>query len=61
MPFAEAHSTALRDLQLSCDTLDIYCGVFTGEAEGRWAFSPELMRRAADVGLPVTFALHCHP
>ena len=59
--FAEAHSTAIRELQPRCYTIDVYCGVFTGKAHGQWALPPDLMRRAADLGLAVTFELHCHP
>jgi hypothetical protein len=59
LSFAEAHSTALQDLRPRCDRLDIFCQVFAGDAHGRWELSQDLMRRAADADLALTFDLQC--
>jgi hypothetical protein len=56
--FAELHRAELGELRPQCKLIDISCGIFADEAEGGWELSPLLMRRLADVELPLACFLY---
>ena len=56
--FAEQHRAELAELRPQCKRIDISCGIFADEAEGGWELSPLLMRRLADLELPLACFLY---
>jgi hypothetical protein len=57
--FAESRRNELEALRPRCCFVDIFCGVFADpDAQGGWVFQIELLRRLADLQLPVVFDLY---
>lgn len=58
LDFAESRRAELDELRDEC-WIEIFCGVFSGEdAQGGFAFEPELLTRLADLGVPVVFDMY---
>jgi hypothetical protein len=59
LTFAEARRGSLAELRERGCRIDVFCGVFSeSTAQGGWVFEPELSRRLAELGLPVSFDLY---
>jgi hypothetical protein len=57
--FAESRRDELEALRPRCRSIDIFCGVFADpDAQGGWVFQIELVRRLADLQLPVIVDLY---
>jgi hypothetical protein len=57
--FAESRRSELEALRPSCRSIDTFCGVFADpDAQGGWVFQIDLVRRLADLQLPVLFDLY---
>jgi len=57
LDFGEAHAEVLAALRPQC-SIDLFCGIFSAEAQGGFELSPELMRRAASLNLRIGFDIY---
>lgn len=55
--FAESHRAELDALRPDCE-VDVFCGVFSEDAQGGFTLERELLSRLAALDLAVTFDIY---
>jgi Domain of unknown function (DUF4279) len=58
LDFVEARADVLTRLRPKLDQIDVFCGVFSSDAQGGWHFDLEIMRRLVVAELEVGFDLY---
>jgi hypothetical protein len=57
LDFADLHRNDLDALRADCE-IDLFCGIFSEDAQGGFQLSPELMGRAVSHGLTIGFDIY---